>query len=571
MIRNKPQYEQQPAAKRDCPRRSIALGGILLMYGLLLAGGLIVLLQERGKEVRQAAEKHYLHDITINGQRGVIWDRNDKPLAISAPVYSVSAEPRKYQLAELPQEHVTALAETLGADVDHISEQLRSGKTFVYLRHLLSPEEAEAVRKLGIAGINTESGTRRFYPNGYLTSQVVGFTDYSNQGKEGVERVRHSVLQQRPGTRRVLRSSGKELDQFSKNPPRDGSDIRLAIDLRLQFLAYQALEAAVDKHNAKAGSIILVDLEDGSIAVMANYPSYNPNTRTGNPAARRNRAIQDAYELGSTMKPVVTAIALKHGFVTPNTVLDTEKPPRYGGHVIADKNPRKSMTVAKMIEISSNVGAVRMADKIPAPVLWRELRDLGFGSSLHTGFPGETSGRLRHFRNWYPIDKATLSFGHGLSASLLHITSVYGALCGGGVLPRMQLISGEGFGESRRVFPEKVARQAVAMMEGVITGEKGTAPQAAVPGYRVAGKTGTSHKIGKDGSYLKKTYRSMFIGCAPASQPRFVVAVMVDEPRRGGYYGGTVAGPAFSSLMEHALRLYGVPPDGVTVAEGIAQ
>ncbi len=552
-------------------RQTFLLGTILLSFGALLAGAVGLYLYQR-QFLESESEKRYVRNMRIHGERGVIWDSTGRPLAVSAPEFSVHANPRHFR--EWAAEHTgdggrevaDTLAGLIRGEPDRVRRLLGLDRGFVYLRHFLSPEEARKVRELRVPHIHLESRFRRFYPDDYLAGQVVGFTNHENRGTEGIERARDGDLRQASGQRLVLRTARNEiLEEYAVSPPIDGNDIHLTIDLRLQFLAYAALEEAVRHHAAKSASVVLLDALDGGILAMASHPTYNPNTREGDPAARRNRAVQDIFEPGSTLKPLIAAMAIEAGLVTPETVLPTSKPLRYGKHTIRDPKIKEDLTVTETIMRSSNVGAVSMVEMLPSHGLWRTLHTgLGFGRPPGIDFPGVASGRLRHHSDWVPVDKATLAYGHGLSISLLHLASAYLVFARDGVIPPLRLVRGDPpTAGTRRVFSKGTDDQVVRMMETVVVGEKGTAPRAAIPGYRVAGKTGTSHK-NADGEYQEKDYQSLFVGLAPASAPRFVAAVFVDEPRKNGYYGGTVAAPVFSSLMRHALRLYGVDGDADT-------
>ncbi len=548
-------------------RVALLVNAILLSFGCLLAGAVALQLYQE-QFLEKERNKRYERVIRTQGERGVIWDRTGRPLAASAPVFSIHVNPVAFRewaekrTADGGETAIAELARELGKPAGELLRVLSQDRRFAYLRHHLSPEEAESVRELRIGGIGMEQKFTRFYPSDYLAAQVVGFTNYKNEGAEGIERSRDRVLRQASGQRRVLRTARQEvLEEFDHSPPIDGNDIDLTMDLRLQFLAYLALEKAVSHHQAKSGSVVLLDALDGSIIAMASYPTYNPNTRTGDPSSRRSRALQDVFEPGSTMKPLVAAMAIEHGLVTPSTVLPTSKPLRYGKYVIDDEKIREDLTVADTIMRSSNVGAVSMVEMLPSDLFWQTLHDdFGFGRKVGIDFPGAAAGLLRHHEDWYPVDKATHAYGYGLSISLLHLARAYLVFANDGFIPALQLIEGEDIGKERRVFSRQTMDQVVAMMERVVTGERGTAPRAAVPGYLVAGKTGTTYK-NRNGQYSDKGYQSLFVGLAPASDPRFVAAVFIDEPTRNGYYGGTVAAPVFSELMEHALRLYAVDSD----------
>ena len=543
------------------------LASILIAFGILLGCAAKRNLEDK-PFLEQESNKRYMRSIKTYGERGVIWDSTGRPLAASAPVTSVYANPRHFLAwaeKRAPEEVATAiaaLADELGKPHKEVAGHLKKDRAFVYLERRLPLEKAKQVADLRIKGVYAEPEFKRFYPSDYLAAQLVGFTDHENQGSEGIERARDGMLRQANGQRKVLRTSRNEiLEEYAVSPPIDGNDIHLTLDLRLQFLAYLGLERTVAHHQAKSASLVLLDAEDGSILAIASYPTYNPNTRKGDPSFRRNRVIQDVFEPGSTMKPIVAAMAVERGEVAPDTVLPTSKPLRYGTDVVRDKKIKEDLTVAEVIMRSSNVGAASLMEMLPSDYVWDMLHNaLGFGKPVGIDFPSAAPGILRHYDDWYPIDKASLSYGYGMSVSLLHLARAYLVFANDGYMPSLKLIRGELIGKGRRVFSEQTMRQVMPMLELVVNGPKGTAPKAAVPGYRIAGKTGTAYK-NSHGEYQSDDYQSLFVGLAPASKPRFVLAVLVDEPSKNGYYGGTVAAPLFSHLMEHALRLYGVPGD----------
>jgi len=570
--------EERRSPFRPSWRVMALLVAIMLSFGALLAGAVARNLYQQSF-LNEESNKRYIRSIRLHGERGVIWDSTGRPLAASAPISSVYANPRHFREwaegrpAERVEAEIDRIAGELGADRGEIAKQLGLDKAFVYLKHYLSPEEAKEIKELGLKGIYIEPKFRRFYPSDYLAAQLVGFTDYKNEGTEGIERSRDKVLRQASGQRKVLRTTRDEiLEEYAVSPPIDGNDIHLTIDLRLQFLAYLGLERTVREHKAKSATVVLVDARDGSILAMASYPTFNPNTRAGDAASRRNRAIQDVFEPGSTVKPLVAAMALDAGMIGPEAILPTSKPLRYGKYVIRDEKIKEDLSVSDVIMRSSNVGAVSMAEMLPSDHFWDMLHNrLGFGKPVGIDFPSAASGIVRHYDDWYPVDKATLAYGYGMSISLLHLARAYAAFANDGFMPQLRLIRGEPVAAGRKVFGREAVRAVMPMMESVVSDE-GTAPKAAVPGYRIAGKTGTGHK-NRGGAYQDDAYQAKFVGLGPVSDPRFVAAVFVDEPTRGGYYGGTVAAPLFSYMMEHAFRLYGVdadapeaPPEEVALA-----
>ena len=554
-------------AMRIAPGRSLTtLAVILLMFGAMLAGGAYRALGQRD-DLRGESNKIYVRVIPIPAIRGAIVDRNGDLLAISAPTYSVYANPEVFRELENADEAIARLAQTLEISAADIRRKLARRNRFVYLRKYLASDIVAKLDDLKIPGVGAERSDRRFYPSGYAAAHVVGFTDYLDRGREGFEFARQPHLSPKPGLRRVFRTAdGDEIQEFNRRPSRDGGDLSLTLDLRIQHFALAALARAVKLHGAKAGGVVVLDAQSGEVLTMANYPSFNPNNLGESlAAARRNRAAADVFEPGSAMKPIIAAIALDEKILSADSVLKTKKPIWIqGGLIVRDKNIDENLTVAEIIEKSSNVGAVRIAEKIVPSILWRRLRSFGFGESPGSGFPGEAAGVFRHHSGWYPADRATLGYGHGVSMSLLQLARAYTAFGNGELLP-VSLVKGEAARTRRRVISAETAEKMRTMMERVIT-EDGTAPRAKIPGYRVGGKTGTVIKI-ENGEYNHSRYQSVFVGFAPATRPRFVAAVIVDEPIRNGYYGGIVAAPVFREVMERALILYAVPPDAEKFSE----
>jgi len=405
---------------------------------------------------------------------------------------------------------------------------------------------------------------RRYYPHGEATAHIVGFTDIDERGQEGMELAFDGWLSGRPGAKRVLRDRhGQKIrDVAAIRAAQDGHDLRLTIDQRLQFLAYRELKAAVQKHNARGGSAVLVDALSGDILALVNQPGFNPNNRARlDLSLTRNRAVTDTLEPGSVIKPFTVAAALETGTVTPDVQLETAPGTmRVGRHTVRDIRNFGRIDLTTLISRSSNVGSTQLALETPPGDFWRMLHLAGFGRSLETGLPGEAGGLLRDFPTWRRVEQATLGYGYGLSATPLHLAAAYTAFANDGQRIPLRLV--ETAGDDRQpeqVMSPETARQVLAMMEHV-TGREGTARQAVIAGYRVAGKTGTSRKA-IAGGYASDRYFSSFVGLAPVSGPRFVMAVVIDEPAAGVYYGGAVAAPVFASVVESALRLFNVPPD----------
>ncbi|MBT3048451.1 MAG: penicillin-binding protein 2, partial [Candidatus Thiodiazotropha sp. (ex Clathrolucina costata)] len=452
---------------------------------------------------------------------------------------------------------------TLDLDPDRLRRLLSSERSFVYLKRRVNPDLARRVDTLELDGIDLLSEYRRFYPNGEVMSHLVGFTNIDDQGQEGIELAYDEWLSGTPGSKRVIKDGkGRVVEQVENiRSPSPGKDLMLSIDRRLQFLAYRELKAAVSKHRARSGSAVILDSRSGEILAMVNSPSYNPNALRGRRSSGlRNRAVTDVYEPGSTIKPFTVAAGLEMGRFKPTTPIDVSPGQmKVGRYLVRDNRNYGMIDVATVLRKSSNVGASKIALSMQPDVLWNLYSKLGFGESPYSQFPGESSGRLPHFSDWSSFEQATLSFGYGLSVTPLQLARAYAVLANDGVRLPVSLLRQAQRETGVRVMRKSTARKVVKMLEAVVTSE-GTAPLAAVPGYRVAGKTGTAKKS-VAGGYAEDRYLSLFVGIAPASDPRLVMAVFIDEPKGKEYYGGIVAGPVFSRVMSGALRLMNIPPD----------
>ncbi len=512
--------------------------------------------------LQDQGDARYLRTVSIPAHRGMITDRNGEPLAISAPVDSVWANPRVVRLDAARQRE---LARLLGLTPSRLGQRLADReREFVWLRRHVSPDTAARVRALGIDGVFLRQESRRFYPAGEVTAQVVGITDVDERGQEGLELALDERLRGVPGLQRVLKDRiGRVVEQVALvRPPRPGEDLALSLDRRIQYLAYRELKAAVRRHHAQSGSLVILDVASGEILAMVNQPSVNPNDRRGlRSEALRNRAVTDLFEPGSTIKPFVVAAALASGRYRPDTPIDTRPGTfRVGRKVIHDVHDQGLLDVARVIQKSSNVGIAKIALSLPRETLWETYNDVGLGLETGSGFPGEPSGRLPFFSDWDPLTQATLAFGYGMAVTPLQLAQAYAVLAADGLLRPPSFLRLDRAGVGRRVLDVDVVRRVRAMMEGVVSAE-GTARRAAVPAYRVAGKTGTVRKSGV-GGYREDRYVAWFAGMAPASRPRLVAVVVIDEPQ-GDYYGGQVAAPVFARVMAGALRLLDVPPDGL--------
>ena len=539
---------------------------ILMCFGVLIGRSFYLqvlnehFLQEKG-------ESRYRRDLEITASRGRIADRNGDVLAISTPMKSIWAIPAD---ARLTHEQTRQLAGLLEVPEKDLSKKLNSEKTFVFLRRQLPPEVGEKVASLKLPGIGQDKEYRRYYPSGEMTAHMVGFTGVDDKGLEGVELAFQNQLIGQPGSRSVIKDRRGQIveDVGSIKPPQDGKDIRLALDSKIQYLAFSQLKQAITDFKAKAGGAVVSDAKTGEILALANWPTYNPNNREHLSGAQlRNRAVTDTYEPGSTLKPFAVALALDSGKVRYDTVINCAGKLTIGKATISDAHPHGPLSVAQIIQKSSNIGTAKIAGMLPAQQMWEMFDSVGFGQPPRLGFPGEVGGRLRPWKTWLPIEQATMSYGYGISVSLMQLVRSYMVFARDGDLIPLTLLRHDGGPlAATQIFTQQTAREVRAMLE-MAAQPGGTALQAQIPGYRVAGKTGTAHKL-EGGQYAKK-YVSSFVGFAPASDPRLVIAVMIDEPTPGKHYGGSVAGPVFANVMGSALRTMGVPHDNtLRVAEG---
>ncbi|WP_133717624.1 peptidoglycan D,D-transpeptidase FtsI family protein [Methylocaldum gracile] len=541
----------------------------LLIVMLVAMTGLIgraVYLQVLDRQfLKRQGDLRHVGILPVPAHRGRIFDRNGELLAISTPVKSIWVNPKEFREAQIPADKRKALAVLLGLSSGALEKHIGSDehRSFAYLKRRISPELADQVIALGIAGVYSEREYRRYYPTGEVAAHLVGFTNIDDKGQEAMELAYDDWLKGVEGAKRIIRDGKRRVieDLESIRPPVPGKDLALSIDQRLQYLAYRELKKAVLQHQARSGSLALLDTQTGEVLAIVNQPSYNPNSRTQvKGSASRNRAITDIYEPGSTMKPFVVALGLELGLYRPDTVIDTAPGTmRVGHNIVKDIHNYGVLDVAHVLQKSSNVGVTKIALNLPSKKFWAFYNNLGFGQPLETGFPGEANGRLSDYQGWSPFEQATLSFGYGVSASTLQLARAYLSLANDGVMPMVSLVKRNKSPELHRIMSVQTAGGVRAMLEQVVTRE-GTALKAAIPGFRVAGKTGTVKKSGV-GGYSSSRYLSVFAGMAPVSKPRLVMVVMIDEPSAGEYYGGAVAAPVFSRVMEGALRLLNIAPD----------
>jgi cell division protein FtsI (penicillin-binding protein 3) len=539
-------------------RAPLVFGGMLALLVGLLGRSLYLQRIDHGFLQEQGSSR-YSRDIDVPAHRGRIVDRFGEPLAISTPVKAVWAWPD--QVVATPDQ-LHALAAALEMTPALLNQKLAQGGDFVYVKRPVAPEVADRAAALKVKGVHDESEYWRYYPGGEVMSHIVGFTGDRDVGQEGLELAQQSWLGGKPGSRRVIINRRGEIveDVKSIRAPQEGRDLALSIDSRLQYLAFREIKAAVDANKAHAGAAVMLDVKTGEILALVNWPSYNPNNRIRTTRDRmRNRALIDTFEPGSTLKPFTIAAALDAGKVRPGSIIDTAPGTLTIGHAtIHDAHREGALTVEQVIQKSSNVGAAKIALSLPAETMWQTLSATGFGAAPMTGFPGEVSGRLRPAKSWRPIEQATMAYGHGISVNLVQLARAYTVFATDGELKPVSLLKVDGAIAGRPVISADTARAVRRMLEMAVS-PGGTAPKAQVAGYRVAGKTGTAHKL-EGRAYVDK-YVSSFVGFAPASNPRLVIAVMIDEPGGTQYYGGAVAAPVFSSIMGAALHLLGVPAD----------
>ncbi len=499
---------------------------------------------------------------TITAHRGMITDRNGEPLAISTPVDSVWVNPQ--ELAPVP-EQIPRLAKALKLDRQELVQRITSNedRQFLYVARHLPPAEADKIRNLGITGVYLKREYRRYYPSGEVTGQMLGFTNVDDAGQEGLELAFDHWLAGTDGAKRVIQDGFQRVvqnvDSIREVSP--GHDLRLSIDLRLQYLAYRELKAAVREQSAKAGTMIVLDVKTGEILAMVNQPGFNPNDRDqADPADYRNRAVTDILEAGSTIKPFFVAAGIQSGRYDDHSIIDTSPGEiKVGATIFPDEHPLGRIDIATILAKSSNVGMIHLALSLPPELIWTTLSKLGLGQVTASGFPGESAGVFSNFAHWRPIGIATMSHGYGLSVTPLQLAQGYATFGAMGIRRPVSFLPVTTPPEGERVLSEHTCQELVAMLESVVAAE-GTGTKAAIYGYRVAGKTGTAEKA-TDGGYSKSLFMSVFAGVAPASDPRLAAVVVIDTPSAGLHRGGDVAAPVFSAVMGPALRLLGVAPD----------
>jgi cell division protein FtsI (penicillin-binding protein 3) len=555
-------YHSSPllASKTPVWRSKLIVAAIALSFTGLAGRAAYVQVFNNDFFQRQG-EVRFTRTLELPANRGRILDRNGLILASSVPAPSIWAIPED---VERDKVKLAQLAKLLEMPLSELNKKLEDeDKTFVWLKRQVDEPVAQQVAALGVKGVYSRKEYKRQYPEGEAAAHVVGFTSVEDNGQEGVELAFNKNLAGKTGSRRVIKDRlGRVVEDVGDTvTPVDGKDLQLSIDSKVQFFAYQKLRDAVLENKAKAGSVVVLDVLTGEVLALANYPSYTPGKRHNlSPAQMRNRALTDTFEPGSTMKPFIAALALEKGLVKPETQIQTA--PGHiviGGSTIRDAHPHGVLSVNEIIQKSSNVGTVKMAMQTQPREMWEMYTQAGFGQKPQLPFPGIVSGKLRAYKTWRPIEQATMSYGYGLSASLFQLARSYSVFARDGELVPVTLVKTEEAATGVRVLTAKNA-QAVRNMLHMVTGEGGTAPKAQTMGYSVGGKTGTAHKQEGKG-YADKKYRGFFVGIAPVDNPRIVVAVMIDEPSNGKYFGGDVAAPVFSETVAQTLRMLGVQPD----------
>ena len=569
------QYTSSPLLASRTPvwRSKFVVAAIALAF-LVLAGRAAYIQVISNEFFQKQGQVRFARTLELPANRGRILDRNGQMLATSVLAPSIWAIPED---VERDPKQLQRLARLLEMPLAELNRKLEDeDKTFVWLKRQVDESVAKQIAALDIKGIYQRKEYKRRYPEGEVAAHLVGFTSVEDQGLEGVELAFNQTLAGKSGTRRVIKDRlGRVVEVVGEQvPPVEGRDVQLSIDSKIQFYAYQRLKQAVRDNQAKAGSVVVLDAQSGEVLALANYPSYVPGKRQHiKDAPLRNRALTDSFEPGSTVKPFVAALALEKGLVTPSTSIQISANGRlsFAGATISDSHPYSVLTVNEVVQKSSNIGMVKLAMQMPARELWEMYSQIGFGQRPQLTFPGAVSGRLRPWKTWRPIEHATMSYGYGLSISLVQLAHAYTVFARDGELIPVTLQKTAGPVSGVRLLQARNARAVRHMLE-LATGPGGTAPKAQTMGYSVGGKTGTARKQEeRGGGYADKKHRAFFVGMAPIDRPRIIVAVMIDEPEAGKFYGGDVAAPVFSETVQQTLHLLGVQPDIEVKPQIVAQ
>ncbi|KQV51132.1 MULTISPECIES: penicillin-binding protein 2 [unclassified Duganella] len=545
-------------------RSRVVLFGMFIAFGALAARAVWLQGTSRQSEfLKEQGANRYLRTQELPAVRGKITDRNGQVLASSIPVRAIWAAPD--ELLAAPKDKIRALAGLLEMSESELRKKLDSDRNLVYLRRQVEVEVADKIKALDLAGMDIRPEYKRFYPQGEVMTHMVGFTNVDDKGQESMELAQQANLVGKPGSRRVIKDGQGRIveDIGGKIEPHNGKNVVLSVDSKIQYIAYTQLKNAVDHFGAKAGGAVVLDVHTGEVLALANYPSYDPNDRRNLTGAQlRNRVMTDTFEPGSTLKPITVALALDSGRVKPNTFIDTG-----GGKLtiadrtISDTKAHGVINVGQIIEMSSNIGTSKIALSMPSQEMWEMFTKVGFGQQPKWGFPGAVAGRVRPYKSWRPIEQATMSYGNGISVSLIQLARSYMMFArNGDTIPlSFEKVEKEPLGQ--QIIKPQTAAQMREMLEAVVSGKDGTAKKAQIPGYRVGGKTGTAYKV-ENGRYaMPRKYIGSFVGMVPMSAPRFIIAVMIDEPTQNGHFGGSVAAPTFAAVAINALRASNVPPD----------
>jgi cell division protein FtsI (penicillin-binding protein 3) len=525
--------------------------------------------------LQKQGEIRYARTLDLPATRGKITDRDGQVLASSVPVKAIWAIPDDVQ--EAPPAKLKQLARLLNMSDADLQKKLDSDRGFVYLKRQVEQDVSDQITRLGIEGIQTRKEYKRFYPQGEVTTHVVGFTNVEDMGQESMELAQQKTLVGQPGSRRVIKDRLGHIveDIESVREPHDGKDLMLSIDSKIQYIAFTQVKDAVEKFHAKAGAAVVLDVHTGEVLALANWPTYNPNDRSKLTGEQlRNRVMTDTFEPGSSLKPFTVGLALDEKRVNPHTMFDTGN----GSMVIADRvihdtHPHFMIDVQTIIQKSSNIGTSKIALGMPAEDMWEMFTKVGFGQQPKWGFPGAVAGRVRPYKSWRPIEQANMSFGQGISVSLIQLARAYMIFARDGDIIPLSFQKLHEAPHGTQVVSAKTAAEMREMLE-MVTLPGGSAVKAQVPGYRVGGKTGTAQKV-VNGRYSQSKYIGNFVGMAPMSDPRFIIAVMIDEPGGPVHVGGDVAGPVFSALAAQALRAKNIAPDSdlthIIIPESAAQ
>ena len=539
---------------------------LFLLCVIALSSRAVYLQLLAGESLREKGDEVAVRIVNVPAHRGALMDRNGEQLAISTPVDSIWAEPRKVLIED--EKYLLALARLLDMPQQKLKKFLtdRIKRDFVYLKRHAHPSLVEEIKNLGVKGVSTQSEYKRYYPAAEVTAHILGYTNVDDQGQEGIELAYDKILKGKPGKKRVLKD---RLGRIVRNiesvmPSESGTELKLSIDKRIQYLAYREIVAAVKHHEAKSGSLVMLDVKTGEVIAMVGHPSFNPNNRSWSQSTTRNRIVTDVYEPGSIMKVFTVAAGLESGIFTPQTIIDTSPGVfKVGKHSISDHHNYGHIDVTTIITKSSNIGASKIALALKPEYFYEVLNRFGFGQTTGSGYPGERAGILRLFNTWSEQDIASLSYGYGVQVTPLKLAQTYSIIANNGIMLPVSFIKTNKPKTRERVIAENIAKQIRDMLETVVSSE-GTASRAAIKGYRVIGKTGTVHKYDPRGGYFPDRYRSLFVGIVPASNPRFVTVVTIDEPNKEkGHYGGAVAAPIYSKVMEGTLRILNIPPDNL--------